>query len=209
MGDAVQGAGVRRVIQSRPDVVAHPSVDGDVRASQPTVQVERLDRAHLVQGEDRRTDDRPTRLDGQPRRAEPVSECLALDDGPQPLGDVCRAHRVVSGDVRDAQPTAEIDLRELDPVQVVHPCQQVQHAMGAHLEGRGVEDLRADVAVDPDELEPLDREHPLDGLLGGAGSQREPELLILMSRRHELVGVRLDAHGGPDEHPLPRASTPR
>ena len=65
----------------------------------------------------------------------------------------------------------------------------------------GVEDLRADVAVQPDQPQPAAREHPAHRLRGvAAGRQREAELLVLVRGGDELVGVRLDADGHPDQH---------
>ena len=66
----------------------------------------------------------------------------------------------------------------------------------------GVEDLRADVRVQPDQLEPRRGQHPADRLEGVAAGQREPELLVLVRGRDELVGVRLDADGRAHQHPL-------
>ena len=64
----------------------------------------------------------------------------------------------------------------------------------------GVEDLRADVAVQPEQAQRLgpgeDAARRLEGVPPG---QRQPELLVLVGRRDELVGVRLDADGDADE----------
>src|SRR5439155_18327744 len=67
-GAGGHGGAVRGVVEGGTDVVAHPAVDGDVG----TDAVDVLDRAHLVQREDGRTDQRPAGLDGQPGKVQPV-----------------------------------------------------------------------------------------------------------------------------------------
>ena len=74
---------------------------------------------------------------------------------------------------------------------------------GRDLEACGVEDLRADVRVQPDQPQRGQLEDAAYGLLGGAGGERETELLVLVGGGDELVGVRLDADRNPHQHPLP------
>ena len=92
-----------------------------------------------------------------------------------------------------------------DAVLGVDPRRQLEHPPGGHLEAGGVEDLRADVRVQPGELEHGQRQHPADRLVGGAGREREAELLVVVRGRHELVGVRLDPGRHPDQDPRPGA----
>ena len=95
--------------------------------------------------------------------------------------------------------------------EIATPCSewiragQLEHPPGGHLEAAGVEDLRADVRVQPGELERGQRQHPPDRLVGGAGREREAELLVVVRGRHELVGVRLDPGRHPDQDPRPDA----
>src|SRR3712207_8456056 len=66
-----------------------------------------------------------------------------------------------------------------------------------------VEDLAADVPVQADEPQPLGLEHPPGRLRGVArlpARDREAELLVLVRGGDELVRVRLDADGEPDQH---------
>ena len=95
--------------------------------------------------------------------------------------------------VGDAEAAAEVELGQLDPVLVADLGEQAEHAPGRDLEARRVEDLRADVAVQPAQLEAGPREHPADRLGARRRRQREAELLVLVRGRDELVGVRLDA----------------
>ena len=70
---------------------------------------------------------------------------------------------------------------------------------GGHLEPGGVEDLAADVGVQPEQLEPVAVRRGCGDRLGGlAAGEREAELLVLVGGRDELVGVRLDADGDAD-----------
>ena len=72
-------------------------------------------------------------------------------------------------------------------------AEQPDEPLGRQPEAGGVEDLRADVGVQADELELRVAQHLRDGGLGGTGRQREAELLVLLPGRDVLVGVRLDA----------------
>ena len=65
-----------------------------------------------------------------------------------------------------------------------------------------VEDLRPDVAVQSDEAQVVGGEHPPHRVHRRAAGQRQPELLVLVCGRDELVGVRLDADGDPHENVL-------
>ena len=72
--------------------------------------------------------------------------------------------------------------------------------MRGDLEAGGVEDLRADVRVQPDQLAaPGAASTRRTASCGVAAGQREAELLVLVRGRDELVGVRLDADGDADE----------
>ncbi len=81
-------------------------------------------------------------------------------------------------------------------------AQQSDHAMRGQFESVDVEDLRTDVAVQPDEPEVAGGEHAADGGHGRAAGERETELLVFVRGRDEFVGVRLDTDGDPDEDVL-------
>ena len=68
---------------------------------------------------------------------------------------------------------------------------------------RQVRELRAEVAVQADELELGMGEHPLRRVCGGARAQREAELLVLDASRQGLVRMGVDTRRDPDEDPLP------
>ena len=53
------------------------------------------------------------------------------------------------------------------------------------------------------------RQHPPDRLVGGAGREREAELLVVVGGGHELVGVRLDPGRDPDQDARPGAGDVR
>ena len=72
---------------------------------------------------------------------------------------------------------------------------QREHPPGRHLEAGRVEDLAADVAVQPEQVEARCVEHPAYGVEGLAVADREAELLVLVGGGDVLVGVRLDAGG--------------
>ena len=76
---------------------------------------------------------------------------------------------------------------------------QPGHAMSCDLEAGGVEDLRPDVAVQPDELEMRVLSDQPCGPGSHSPCQGQPELLVLMGRGDELVRVRLDADRDSDQ----------
>ena len=144
-------------------------------------------------------------LDGEPRDGQTDCGALLLDDAAQPVGVLEDVHRVVGGGVGDALAAAEVELGQLDAVLVADRGEQPDHPVRGELEAVDVEDVRADVAVQPDQLERRQREHPADRLGRRAAGQREAELLVLLAGLDVLVGVRLDAGRHPDVDPLAHA----
>ena len=145
-----------------------------------------------------------SRGSGRPKAAH-----CAVTIARSPAVSVLHLGRVVLGGVGDAEPAAQVELGDGDAVLGVDPRRQLEHPPGGHLEAAGVEDLRADVRVQPGELEHGQRQHPPDGLVGGAGREREAELLVVVRGGHELVGVRLDPGRHPDQDPRPGAGQVR
>ena len=178
-----------------------PSTETKVRT--PSISLTVPD---LVDGDRPRPDDPAAGLDRQRRHGEAVRRALALDDGAQRPAHVDDVGRVVRTGVRDAEPAAEVELGQLDAELVAHLGEQPDHPVRRDLEAAGVEDLRADVRVQPDQLEPGRRQHPAYGVERVAADQREAELLVLVRGRDELVGVRLDADGAADQDALRRAA---
>jgi hypothetical protein len=80
--------------------------------------------------------------------------------------------------------------------------QQPDDAVRGDLERVGVEDLRADVAVQSDQAQPRRAEHAAHRLRGVPAGQREAELLVLVRGGDVLVGVRLDADRHAHQHVL-------
>ena len=110
------------------------------------------------------------------------------------------------GRVRDAEPAAEVELGQHDVVVALHLGVQAEHASGRHLEPGGVEDLRPDVRVQPEQPQRRVREHARDRLGCNALREREPELLVLVRGGDVGVRVRLDADRHPQQHGRDRAA---
>jgi hypothetical protein len=120
-------------------------------------------------------------------------------------GEVVDRDGVVAWYVGDPDAAAEVELGDVAAELGRHQAEQLRHPVRRQLEALGVEDLRPDVAVQPDQVEGvlvLDGEH---GLGRRAGDDGEPELLVLLAGRDELVGVRLDAGRDAHHDPLPHA----
>ncbi len=197
-------AGIGRVVQRGADVVAHPAVHAHVRPDAVHV----LDRADLVEGHGGRPDDAAARLDRQPGHRDAEDQALGRHDRAQPGGQGLHLGGVVLGHVGDAEPAAQVELGHVHAVLGVDPPGQLEHPVRGHLEAAGVEDLRADVRVQPGELKLREREHAADRLVGGAGSEREAELLVVVRGRHELMRVRLDPGRHPHKDARPRPVPP-
>ncbi len=88
---------------------------------------------------------------------------LALDDRAQLCCYVSDSRRIVGCDVRNSETAAQVEFGQLDAVLVADLAQQSDNPMRRHLEPGGVEDLRADVRVQPDQLEYVGLEHPASG----------------------------------------------
>ena len=207
VGAAVgQHARVAGVVEGGADVVAHPAVHGDVVAHQrgarraAGAEPDRLDRADLVEGDGAGARDRPAGLHGQPGHGQVQLGALRGDDLLQPGRDVGGADRVVLGQVGDAEPAAEVQLGEHLAGGLPELAEQPDHPVRGGLEAGGVEDLRADVAVQTGELEVRFADDADRRGQGVARGQREAELLVLVGGGDELVGVRLDPDGRTDEH---------
>ena len=81
--------------------------------------------------------------------------------------------------------------------------------MRGEFETGDIEDLRADVAVQPDQSQVIGGEYPADGRHRRAAGHRQPELLVFVCGGDELVGVRLDADGEAHEDILDDARLAR
>ena len=207
----LRGAGnqpdvVHGVVERRADVVAHPAVDADVAADLVVAERDVLDGADLVKRDRARPGDRAAGLTGDTRHRQ-LGVGAFLPHHLADLGDHLRGRRrVVLVGVGDAEAAAEVHRGHLGQrrraVLVAHLGQQAHHPVRGDLEAVGVEDLRADVAVQADQLERARVEHAADSLRGVPRGQRETELLVLVGGRDELVRVRLDADGDADQHRL-------
>ena len=125
---------------------------------------------------------------------------------PSLVGQFGYRRRIVLAQIGNAQAAAEVDggdLRGLvDPELGDDVAQQADDAVGGEFEAGDVEDLRSDVAVQPDQAQVVGGEHPAHRVHGRAAGQRQAELLVLVGGGDELVGVRLDADGDADQDVL-------
>ena len=168
---AGQRARVVGVVERGADVVAHPAVDRDVGAGGAAVELDVLDRADLVEREGARARRSPGRARPRSaaRRRRAARALAARRSRPCPAARSSGAQRVVLGGVGDAEAAAEVELGQLDAVLVARSAAcRPTHAAGGDLEAGGVEDLRADVAVQPAQVErraaPATAPHRLGGL---------------------------------------------
>ena len=102
-----------------------------------------------------RAGDRASGLDREPRHLEVAGAALVADDLGHLGGQLRGVGRVVLGGVGDAEAAAEVELGQLDADLAGDLGVQREHPPGGDLEARGVEDLRADVGVQAEQLEAL------------------------------------------------------
>src|SRR4051812_36548183 len=122
----------------------------------------------------------------------PSAAATARRPGPTSWG----VARAAAGGGGVPEPPPEVELAERLPRRLPDLPEQPDHRVRGGLEAGGVEDLRADVAVQPGELERRLPDDPHGGGQRVTGGQREAELLVLVRGRDGLVRVRLDADGG-------------
>lgn len=88
---------------------------------------------------------------------------------------------------------------------VTNVLEQPHNAVRGNLEPGHVEDLRPDVRVNTDELEPIELQRPPYGLGDLPTGERNPELLVFVGGGDELVRMCFHTHGDTDLHALPLA----
>src|SRR5699024_9003556 len=93
--------------------------------------------------------------------------------GEQVVGYLVDVERLLVLGVGDAVAAAEVELRQDHAELVVDARVQLQDAVGGGGEALRVEDLRADVAVQANELEVRGLHRGLGGAVGRTGCQRE------------------------------------
>ena len=148
---------VHRVVERGADVVAHPAVDADVPPRRLVAERDVLDGADLVERDRAGAGDGAAGLAGDARHRQARVRALLADDLADLRDHLRRRRRVVLLRVGDAEPATEVDqaqlVEQLRAVLLGQVGEQPDDAAGGDLEAVGVEDLRADVAVQAHELE--------------------------------------------------------
>ena len=181
---------VTGAVEHRPQVVRHPSINSDVCAHSGDL----LHRPYAVSGDAGVPDQRASRLDQDPRGR--------VEDPPHPgdlhLDVVIDLGRFIGIQVCDAEPAS--DVEQLEP-EVDGVAEVGDHLDRLHI-GLELEDLGADVGVQPDELQVGGLAYPLDRLLGEPVGQPEAELGVELPGLDVVVGGGLDPRRDPDQHAL-------
>jgi len=107
--------------------------------------------------------------------------------------------------VRDAQAPARPQLPRLETKLVPQLDQEPQHDLHRLLVSAQAEDLRPDVRVQADEVEPRVFQSGFDRFPRGARLDRETELGVELPGRDVIVRVRLDARRQPQHDRRPRS----
>src|SRR5271166_213137 len=174
---------IRRRVEHRSQVVGHAAVDRHPAREAGLYRLDRVERHARVRAQ------RASGLDQQPR---PVPDAVLLrgaHDRRDPLVDRRRLGLEIG--VAHAEPAPEVPHRE-----GAQPCE----LRDLPPEGLELEQLRADVGVDAEQLQVLDLPDALDrrgGLL-----EREAELRVVVAGRDLLVRVAAHVRVDADEHSL-------
>jgi len=180
---------VFRPVQRKSRVVGHAAVDGNILANARDVLV----RAHRIQGGAGFSRDAASRFDPNfRRRVSDRAELRAhrLRDRFHVSG---RAERRVFLRVADAESAADVDNPELESERFSHFAGKLGQLSDRRRESFRLENLRADVGVQAEQLNVLRADGVLHRPHGRAGADVKTELGIGLSRRNEFVRVRLHA----------------
>ncbi len=172
-------------VEHRSGVVAHATVDCDVRADGRYF----LDGPHRVEGHRGTRHDGAARLHGQRR----LNSRLP-GSGVEYAGVIAYRWRFFVLDVSHPQPAAHRQL--LEPVRL----DEASHRSKGGSEGIDQEHLRTDVEVDPLEANPGVGSGGGNRRGGSAARQRESELGVVLPGGDVVVGVGLDPGGDAQKH---------
>ena len=212
-GPGHQPGVVLRVIEGGADVVAHAAVNADVSTVRVGADVDVFDGADFVQRDGARSGDGATGLDRQRGGGKPDGRGFLADD---------RASLAASSLTGGGSSVARYEMPSPPPRSTVAICavfsapnsstisrSRPMTRCAGEFEAVDVEDLRADVAVQADESQVLGGEDPPHRRHRRAAGDGQPELLVLVRGRDELVGVRLDSHRQAHQHVLDNARVGR
>ena len=196
---------VLRAVQRHPRVVAHSAVYRNEGAPARL----RLDRAHPVQGDAGPAADAPTGLDhdgrpGEMFRGAGFVQCV-LDD----VGQLFEVEFPITGDKGDRMAAADVEFGQNDAVPGADVGHGGDHPANRLAVQRRIGHLRADMAVQPDQVEDGMRQHPAYRVGGVSLREGEAELLVADTGGDRGVSVDVDVRGHPDEHRLPPAGQTR
>ena len=126
-------------------------------------------------------------------RTKPAARGPRFEGRSQRLDEIARRGRVVVSRVGDAKPAAGSQVGRLVVKVALELGDEVEHHLHRGDVAAEVEDLGADVRVQPDQVDPGMGERLLDRRPRLAVLDREAELRVELPGRDVVVGVRLDA----------------
>ena len=184
------------------------------RATAPPSRSTGLTVPDLVEREGARPGDGPAGLDRDAGHGDAVGAALALDDLGHAGGEALRRQRVVLGRVGDAEAAAEVELGRARPRAPWRSACAGRAPRRADTSKPAVSKICEPMWLcSPSSRSVSGRAEDAARRLEGVRrpAEREAELLVLVGRRDELVGVRLDADGDADHAPArrPELGAPR
>ena len=111
----------------------------------------------------------------------------------QSLYEMSRRRRVVTARVRDAKPATRAELAGLKAQVVAELDEKVEHDLHRALVSPQREDLRPDMRMEADQVQPRMFQRLLDRLASGTGLDREAELRVQLASGDVVMRIGLDA----------------
>lgn len=191
--------GVRGLVESGAQGVAHAAVDGDEASLEAL-----LDHADLVERDTGGADQRAARLHREPDGGRVQ---LLGDPGPQRGYELGGSQPLLAGHIGDPGAAAEVQLVDTDAVPLGEHADECGNPRGGPPDAGRVEDLRTQVGVDARQAQRGDATDGEDRPFGESTVDREAELHVVAAGGHVVVGVGGDARRDAQIHVLDPATS--
>ena len=194
--------GVRRAVERIARVVGHAAVYGNVVPHAGDL----LDRADGVERHACIRDDAAARLEQDDRHREAAFGAPVSDERRDLAEVFCKVKRGIVRCIAHTVSAAKVELLCRKIEFCLGACHEIEHDRRRAHEHVRVEHLRADMTVQPHDIEVRHGKRIGQKGFGLSGLNRDAELGIDKPGRDRRVGVRVDARGQPQKDGLPQTA---